>query len=337
MDDIDPRVHAQLLRALENDEDDALAPFEPIDDDHLQLPFGVRWLAPEADLHPLKIHIFVGGTNTGKTFMAIDLLKRFRGFFTYGIAASPTLQTREELAEIMPSSLIHSDITKELLKQLMDYQDSMSQIYGEEHMPKCFLFLDDCAHKKDLINSPLFEELVNNGRHYGIALFLTAQYIMRVPPVLRTQAHHAFMFRVDSATTVDQYAQLIFGCVPKPAFLGNSKDPGLFRMATGNRRALVRVYNPDTNDIARNVFVHKVFPRESSETLMCSPFMHWLHDLFWMDTAVEVKARGISNALAMKRAALLFSGPAMANAFAAPVAPHGFGRALNSLRARASV
>lgn len=334
MDDVDQSVHARLLQALQSEEADH--PQAAVSDESLQLPYGVRWLSPEADLHPLKIHIFVGGTNTGKTYMAIDLLKRFRSYFSYGIAVSPTLQTRDQLSEVMPSTLVHSDISKEMLRQILDYQDSMSQIYGEDHMPKCFLFLDDCAHRRDLINSPLFEELVNNGRHYGIALFLTAQYIMRVPPALRTQAHHAFMFRVDSAQTVEQYGQMIFGCVPKQGFVGTNKEPGLFGMSTGNRRALVRVYNPDSNDISKNVFVHKVFPDASEESAqLCSPFMHWLHDLFWLDTTADTKAREINNALSLKRAALLFAGPAVANAFQG--APQGFGQMLTSIRARAHV
>ena len=52
------------------------------------------------------------------------------------------------------------------------------------------LMLDDCMYDKKIMQSQDQKELHLNGRHYHITLFNTTQYLMIIPPVIRSNTDY---------------------------------------------------------------------------------------------------------------------------------------------------
>lgn len=256
-----------------------------VDDDDLRLPIPIRWL-DLSTLNPKRIFLGIGGTQTGKTCMMLSMLASLSPHYHFGIAVSPTPEGRLALQRIMPAWLVLPDMDDRLLAEFLKYCRLMSTKYTEEHCPKSFLYLDDMAHNKKLMMGPVMLEAINNGRHDGIAFFITLQDITQLPPALRGQAHYVFVFRHSSRKRIETIHEQFFPEVDRSIFLGPT---GLFMRATGNYRCLMKVYNPNAASLYEVTFVHKVrgTPLYEQGVTMCCGFMWFLHSLFYRDKEPE--------------------------------------------------
>jgi len=277
----------------------------------------------ERRVPPRKINIAIGGTGSGKSVMMLNLLLHHRKYYTYGLAVCPTTEGQEQLSRIMPSSLIVPELTIPLLKMFLDFGHYMSTVYNEDNMPMSFLYLDDMAYDTAFFKTREFKRLINNGRHMGIGTYMTVQYEFMIPPAVRMQAHHVFVFKTTREDSIANYHTEFFSIIPKREFFSDSrsKRKGVFAMATGNRRALVRIKDDEANSVTSQIYVHYVTDLSyvDGRHKMCWSFLWWLHDVYFFDRTEE-RARVTKNQMRARRQAAL-RGQSAEGAFMLPPLP----------------
>ena len=89
---------------------------------------------------------------------------------------------------------LFSSITPDL-KTRIEENKKLYQETPEKHYNQ-LLLIDDCtAYLKDTNNVKLLEELVMNRRHNALCIILLTQYVVSIPPALRSQYNAIVIFK----------------------------------------------------------------------------------------------------------------------------------------------
>lgn len=253
-------------------------------------------------LSPIKNFLFIGPTQSGKTNVMLDILCHMRQYYYYGLAFSPTLETRQSLSTIIPPILVHTTCNVSQITSFMRFAQQMVGRYGKDDLrTRCFIIFDDISADKTLLHSQEFDELLCNGRHYGIAVFVTVQYIKHLLPSARGNMHHIFMQKILQRDFLSDCYDAYFSDVPKIEFLGNTKSIGFYQKATEKYRSIVKIMSPDLAGLD-SIFYHKSPPFKNQGIRLCAGFIWYLNDLLYADVT---KSEENINQLTKKRRDLL--------------------------------
>lgn len=136
--------------------------------------------------------IAVGRRRMGKTTLITDLLFH-KKHFQWGIVMTGTEANTNHYKQYMPELFIYDGFRPDILERIIDYQQEQKRRNKQKNM---FILLEDCMWEaKKLIHNPTIRRIFMNGRHYGIFFILTLQYVMDLPPGLRSQVDYVFCCR----------------------------------------------------------------------------------------------------------------------------------------------
>lgn len=149
-----------------------------------------------------KVIILLGKRNTGKSFLLRDILYYHRDV-PIGTVISPTEEANKFYSNMVPGLFIHNEYTSELLNNVVKRQKMVTKkinkdimMYGKSSLdPRAFLILDDCLYDGCWKKDKNIRYLFLNGRHVKLLLFITMQYVLGVPPDLRTNVDYIFILR----------------------------------------------------------------------------------------------------------------------------------------------
>ena len=158
------------------------------------------------------IILLVGKRGTGKSTLLADISFHLRDKVDFSIGMSPTEDTTQSMGAFIPTSTIYSEYKESVIEDLMDMQKNMWRAGRGKH---CLVVLDDCCYDKKILRSKLIREIFMNGRHRRITLILSAQYVMDLPPDLRTQIDYVFALRENVVANRDRLWKQFFGFFSK--------------------------------------------------------------------------------------------------------------------------
>ena len=144
-----------------------------------------------------KIIIFIGKRNTGKSFLVVDYLYHNQDI-PIGTVISPTDEFNETYKPHVPSVFIHEEYSEELIANFLKRQKQITKKTKDpqyrELDPRAFLILDDCQFDNTAwIKDRNIKWIFMNGRHAKITFIITMQYLLGIPPGLRTQVDFLFI------------------------------------------------------------------------------------------------------------------------------------------------
>ena len=145
-----------------------------------------------ADIKKHRIILAVGRRGSGKSSLLMDLLYNLRERYDYCLAMCPTMESAGLLRKCMPESCVYNRFSQAKLELLVQTARELAAA-GKE---KAFLLvLDDVLYDKSICRSQAFRFLFLNGRHIKITLFITAQYVVDMPPDLRSNVDYVFSMK----------------------------------------------------------------------------------------------------------------------------------------------
>jgi hypothetical protein len=132
--------------------------------------------------------IFSSKTGSGKSVLLRWLLIQERKKFNAVFLISPTEQINHFFSKVIhPKHIINSFSEK----WVSDFLKKMTEINKEkkpEQQKKVLLIFDDIAIDTVFHKSQAMKTLFCRGRHFNIAVIVTAQYLYQIPPILRNNA-----------------------------------------------------------------------------------------------------------------------------------------------------
>ncbi len=202
-----------------------------------------------------NIIVVIGKKNTGKSVLIKNILYHLHKLdIPIGTVVSYTDRLNKYYEKFIPSMLIHSEYSPELLTQILERQNRASQEGWKN--PHAFLVFDDAladanAWKKD----KNMKEIFFNGRHYNLTFILAMQHLMGIPPDFRANIDFVFLLKnnipADRKKIYDNYA----GCFAEKRLFDE-----VFPMLTSNYKCMVIDNQTQSELLTDNVFVYKGNP-----------------------------------------------------------------------------
>lgn len=150
-----------------------------------------------------------GSRGSGKSHLLAWLLCEMdrKKAFDFAFVMTPTSSTQELLCKYVAPSGIHTDMNPESLETVVMVQ----KMQPKKH--RIVIVLDDCAYDKKISKSNVVNEVAANGRHLGITLILTFQYLTMISPEIRTNCDLAIAFKEISVRNLEMLYDNFFGVV----------------------------------------------------------------------------------------------------------------------------
>lgn len=159
-----------------------------------------------------RVWLLVAKRNTGKSVMCADILYHKR-HIPMGILKSSTEEATGFFKRVtgIPDAYIYGEWQPQVIDNIIAKQKRASKL-GK--MKDCFIVLDDLAFDASIFKSKQMRELMFNGRHYGITLIITAQFLGDCPTYFRSNVDYIVVGRTPGVQDRERLYKNFFGLIP---------------------------------------------------------------------------------------------------------------------------
>ena len=154
-------------------------------------------------------------TNSGKSELLKWMLKKEIHKFNKIFVISPTEACNKFYSDIIPSNQIFHEFSEDWLNDLMAKLKSYKQNNKKPY--NTLLILDDCA--SDMHNSKALNKIFVMGRHLGISIVVTLQFLHQAPLTARTNASYLLAGQMNKASVEMLCEEYMMGPIEKKEFL----------------------------------------------------------------------------------------------------------------------
>ena len=167
-----------------------------------------------ANVRDDSVIIMIGKRNCGKSTIVKDLLYHKR-YFPSGIIMSATEDSNKAYQEFMPKIFIYNDYQPDVIAKIIETQKDLVKKRGKGPDTRTFLLLDDCMYNAKIITKDAnMRYLFMNGRHLNLCLIITLQYMLDIPPALRTNVDYVFALQEFNLDNKERLFRYFFGIFP---------------------------------------------------------------------------------------------------------------------------
>jgi hypothetical protein len=131
----------------------------------------------------------IGKRGTGKTKLIVDILAFHRNV-SYCVVICPTIEANTTYAKHTPGLFIHKTWTPDIVDKIVAAQQALGDRVKE--FP-CLLVFDDCLFDPKFSKDISTRNLYMNGRHANITVVCAGQYMLDLPPAIRTNTDYVFV------------------------------------------------------------------------------------------------------------------------------------------------
>jgi hypothetical protein len=200
-------------------------------------------------------------TVTHNSTLIADLMWHMRRIPMF-ICMSGTEEGNGFYGKHMHPLLIHGDYKKDIVSNLIKQQkDKLKKCIKAGIEPNSRpdlgtgLLLDDCGFDDKIMKSEDMRILFMNGRHWKICFIVSLQYMMGLPPKLRTNVDFVFCLRENIIANQKRLYDYFFGGFKKFAHFQEA-----FNKCTNNYECLVLDNTSKSTKIEDCVFYYRAFP-----------------------------------------------------------------------------
>lgn len=159
-------------------------------------------------IKPDRIVLAVGKRGSGKSRLLEDLLYNLRDRFDYVLGMCPTMESSTMLRQCMPNACVYNRFSPAKLELLVQTACELAAKNKERHF---LVVLDDVLYDKAVLRSKAFRYLFFNGRHCKVACFILCQYLVDMPPDLRSNVDYIFSMKETVLANRMKLYKMFFG------------------------------------------------------------------------------------------------------------------------------
>jgi len=226
----------------------------------------IRQFNPEL-LETRRLHgspptiLVLGKRGSGKSTLITDLMWHMHKIPMF-ICMSGTEEGNGFYSQYMHPLCIHGDYKKEITSNLIKQQKDKLKKCLKAHIDPntrpelgVGLLLDDCGFDKKIMSQKDVRMLFMNGRHWKVCFIVSLQYMMGMPPDLRTNVDFVFCLRENITANQKRLYDNFFGCFKKFA-----QFQVAFNACTNNYQCIVLDNTSKSTRVEDCVFHYKATP-----------------------------------------------------------------------------
>lgn len=159
-----------------------------------------------------SVVLLCGKRGTGKTTLTADIFYHQRKKFDAGIAFSATEESNSYWSKHICDTLIHQDFNPKVYANFVNEQRRINSKLSKPI--NSFALLEDCMYSRILKTDPSIRGSFFNGRHWNIFLIMTMQYVLDLPPELRSNVDYVFILRNNMVADRERIWKHFCGFIP---------------------------------------------------------------------------------------------------------------------------
>ena len=210
--------------------------------------------------------VLIGKRRSGKSFLTREILYYLtKKRIPYGQIFSHTEHCNPFYRKHFPPLFIDDELSEEKMAQIIDMQHKRIKRYAKKHnleKGQCLensmlLIFDDMMSDDDIFKkSKSFKKIFVEGRHASLFFLLILQYVLGIPPALRSNVDYAFLFASDGANDLKKLYENYASVIPtfhmfKQIFYACTRDFG----------CLVINRTTTSDNLCDKIFYYKADPR----------------------------------------------------------------------------
>ncbi len=159
-------------------------------------------------LKPHRISLLLGRRGSGKSVLLRDLLANMKDRFDFAMAMCPTMESSTLLKRHLPECFVFD----RYLQSKVDALVKLASACAAQHKERSFLLiLDDVMYDKAICRTQSFRYLFYNGRHARVTVILLLQYLVDMPPDMRSQVDYVYTMKENTIQNRMKLYKMFFG------------------------------------------------------------------------------------------------------------------------------
>ena len=177
-----------------------------------------------------KMICFVAKRNSGKSQLLRYFLLQSKNTFNKIFVICPTESINRFYSDIIPKENVFDSYSEEWVESLIKKMTDVNAGKSNKEKKFVLLILDDCCSDTNFHQSKSLKKLFTRGRHIGIGIFITAQYVYHIPPICRNNCDYILVGQLNKQGVDLLMTEYQMGDVSKKDFLdlyhSNTSDYG---------------------------------------------------------------------------------------------------------------
>jgi len=159
-----------------------------------------------------SVVMIIGKRGTGKTTLTADIMHALRNRFDAGVCFSSTEESNSYWQNHICDTMIYPEFDNDIYHNFISEQ---RRINGRSAKPiNSFALFEDCMYSKLMRNNKDIRGTFFNGRHWNIFLVVTMQYVLDLPPELRSNVDFVFILRNNMVADRERLWKHFCGFIP---------------------------------------------------------------------------------------------------------------------------
>jgi hypothetical protein len=201
-----------------------------------------------------RVWLLIGGRNTGKSVLLLDLLYKTQRETDFVLAMSATISSIEMFKAILPPGCVYTDgYDYDKADQFLALTSQLSMNGKKRNVTLC---LDDVMFDSKVMKCKTQSNLHLNGRHYNTCVFNTTQYSMLIPTAIRSNVDYVFALKETVRANRRRLFEHYFGTFTtfaefEKVFSECTREYGALVLdrtqSSGNTEDLIKYYKADVD------------------------------------------------------------------------------------------
>jgi len=221
-----------------------------------------------------KTAVIIGKRGTGKSVLAKDLMS-YKQHLPAGVVMSGTEEGNGFYGKWIPSIFVYNQFDPDVVERVIEVQKAAIARDNKDGVTRrhdMFMIMDDCMYDRSVLREKCMRQVFMNGRHWHISLLLTAQYMMDMPPDIRTNVDYVFVLRENVIQNRRKLYDSFFGVFPTFPDFCAAMDA-----CTEDNNCMVLDNTCSSNRLEDCIFFYKA-SMEHAGLRLCAPAAWALHD-----------------------------------------------------------